>query len=508
MIPIGAIIAGAILAARYANSKQTSSTDKDGRPIIHSRRIFQGRSFSFLLVWLLVWPVWLALLWGNLFAEPNLVAAIIAVLLTPLCVPWPLVRFVAIPLGLPRLASALTVLADWTFGRDRRGGSVVVAVLAARAHKRPADLAWARQKLQQSELVGAGAVAAAALLAEVDDDSDDGAERLWRTLEHFDARVVPKLIAAMAVERRVVRALRVGDWRAVADLELTMNNGGTSMFARFARACARRVVSREPRTGFTDLKLRGLWLLAPRRRRTLPLLRATLARDGLLQPHETTAPTTTKTTTAATEALPQALALHVAATQKKDPTLAEVTALAAAWDPALKDAHRELSARARALGVHDVDAVTRGIDETVTQALCTLVEPLDLSSVDVARLPPLLQLAIDEVRAARLDALEIAATGLRQRVESLTDLAPLDELREFASVKDLAAAVVRTGDNGRALAWDGCQWTVCEIAVRLWNIRGEHRLANAMFRWLLDEATLLNDTRGIETQKANVKCGP
>jgi hypothetical protein len=88
------------------------------------------------------------------------------------------------------------------------------------------------------------------------------------------------------------------------------------------------------------------------------------------------------------------------------------------------------------------------------------------------------------------------------------DLTPVGELREWLAVRDLYEAVARTGRDGRMLAWEASHWTLCEIAVRLWNVRAEHRLANAMFRWLLAEATALGDLRGIETQQANVRCGP
>jgi hypothetical protein len=72
----------------------------------------------------------------------------------------------------------------------------------------------------------------------------------------------------------------------------------------------------------------------------------------------------------------------------------------------------------------------------------------------------------------------------------------------------LANDVAKTGSDGRFVAYETLQWCVCERAVRLWNTRNEHRLGNAMFRWLLNEARAVDDTRGIETQTANVACGP
>ena len=517
MIPIGAIVVGIALAARYFEEKK--SAGHDGKPV-QSRRLFQGRSAAFLLVLLVVWPVWLFLLWANLFVEANLIAFVIALGLTPVCVPWPLVRAVAIPFGLPRVAWVFSFFADWTWGRDRRGGALLAAALAARrqVQRRSAaaaagELAWVRTKLQKTELVGAAAVVAAAFVKDIDGDRA-GADALLAVFPHFDPRVVPKTARHLVIERQMLHALADDDLAAIAQVGDAAV--GLSLLGRFLRAACRRIVGIEARSLGSDLRLRALWLLTPRRRRALPLLRRALNSDTTVESVErerlrreasAAATTPTTATTTAASPLPLALTLHVAATQKT-PTLAEVSALATAWDPALKEACCDLSARARVLGVHDVDGVVRGVEETVTEALASLVATLDLSTVNVASLPPLLQRALDDVRSRRLDALEIAASGLRHRAESTTDLAPIDELREFAAVKELADEVIRSGDDGRALAYDAIHWTLCEIAVRLWNVRAEHRLGNAMFRWLLSEATALEDTRGVETQTANVKCGP
>ncbi len=549
MIPVGALIAAAVIAARYAAEKNAA---KDGTTstTVTTRRTFQGRSSLFGLVWLFAWPLWLGMLSALVVHGYRPAPLAIVVVLTPLCIPWPLVRFVAIPLGLPRTAWFLAHLADWTWGRDRSGGALVAAVLAARAppshlavrrRRRDSDIAWVRARLQRETLISAGGVVAGALLADLDGDHDR-ADALFDTLPSFDPRVVPKTARAIAVERHIAQLLQAGDWAAVAALDSSGFQGvGFSRFGRFARACARRVAgaraapspeTRAPRSGaaraqveprgtLSDLRLRALWLVAPRRRRSLPLLRRALAADLASgadkqadkqadqradQPIKPTATATTSTTDDAP--LPRALALHVAITEMTEPTLADVAALAAAWDPALKAARKDLTTRARALGVHDVDGVARGVDDTVTAALCSLVQRLDLSDVDIKSQPALLQLAVDEVRSERLDALEIATAALRLRVESQIDLAPIDELREFAAMRALYESVRKTGSDARALSWDAAQWTLCEVAVRLWNTRQEHRLANAMFRWLLAEATGLGDTRGIETQTGNVKCGP
>ena len=491
MIPVGAIIAAVVIAGRYAAEASKKNPSTPTPP----RRTWQTRSMGFVLVWLLGWPLWLALLYGNLFEGPHPVAVVIAVALTPVCVPWLLVRGIFVPLGWPRAAWALTHLADWTWGRDRAGGAALAAVLAAAARRRDRDIAWARDRVQRLDLLGGAGVVAAALLADLDGDAGR-ARALVNTLASFDARVVPLTARHVAIEHQLLEHLNNNDLAAVVDVDVK-----GSRFGLFARACARRLTGRERRSRLNDLRLRALWLMAPRRRNTRALLHAALRA-------EPTATTTTTTTTTTSAPLPHALALHVATTQQTAPVLSDVQALATAWDPALKIAARELSIRARALGVHHVDDVARGIEETVTAALCDLVAPLDLSAVDVKAQPLLLQAAIERVRSERLDALEAATAALRVRSEQCIDLAAVDELREVATLRALYLSVQRTGADARALAYDVCQWILCEVAVRLWNVRAEHRLANAVFRMLLDEATALRDTRGIDTQTANVKCGP
>jgi hypothetical protein len=492
MIPVGAVIAAVVIAARYA----VEANKHQGTTSTTTRRTFQSRSFGFVLVWLLLWPLWVGLLYALLTQGWHPVAAGFALVLTPMCIPWLLVRAVFIPLGLPRGAWALTHLADWVWGRDRAGGAMIAAVLAAGARRRQKDLAWARARLQKLDLLSGAGVVAAALLADIDGDAAR-ARALFQAFKSFDDRVVPKTARHIAIEHELIELLAAGDLDAATWVDVR-----GSRFGHFARAVAARLGGRDEVSLFTDLRLRLFWLLAPRRRRTLPLLRTALRARP---PKKQQATTTTTTTTAP---LPHALALHVSATQQTSPTLADVQALAEAWDPALKEASLDLVKRARALGVHDVDDVARGIEETVTASLCDLVAQLDLSDVDVKEQPLLLQTAIERVRAERMDALETATAALRLRNEQTIDLAAVDELREWAALRALYVSVQRTGSDARAVAYDAAQWTLCEVAVRLWNVRAEHRLANAVFRMLLDEATALKDTRGIETQTANVKCGP
>jgi hypothetical protein len=187
--------------------------------------------------------------------------------------------------------------------------------------------------------------------------------------------------------------------------------------------------------------------------------------------------------------------------------LDDVIALAALWQAGLPRALAWLRTRAVALKI-DGDDVVSALEHGIRSALRTHVEHLDLAAVELRSLPPVLQQVVDELRSERMDALEITVAAWRQRLEDGRDRAPVDELQEWVALRGLAQSVARTGADGRYLAWEASQWAIGELAVRLWNVRREHRLANAIFRTLLEEARVVGDTRAAEAQAANVACGP
>jgi hypothetical protein len=491
------VAAFARLVARGHAQESTSSTG-------NRRRTFRGRSAASLIVWLLLFPL-LVLTTLSLVVRPSLADVVLLVTLLPICLPWPLARFVTIPMGAPRLTAALCRLADWTWGVDRAGGAALGAVLAAR-NGRVADIAVARARVERIDLLGGAGVVAAAFLADHDGDID-GSDRLLQALDCFDRRVVPAAARRLARELQARHLIARGAWPGLAVLP---TDG--SRFVVFARRCAARLAGVGPADARADEALRFAWMLAPRRSRTRVLLDRALAAPLSTSPPPVVTPPDDGARAALP--LPRALSLYVATTtQRPAPTIAQVVALADAWGEALATERPAWTARARALGVVDLDVVARGVEETVVDSLVTLVERLDLSLAAITELPPLFARAVDKVRTGRLDALDIAAAALRHRLQEANadaggDLAPVFELREWLALRALYDDVARTGADGRALAWQACQSTLCEFGVRLWNRRAEHRLANAVHRWLRDESVVVGDERARETHEFNVRCGP
>jgi hypothetical protein len=247
-------------------------------------------------------------------------------------------------------------------------------------------------------------------------------------------------------------------------------------------------------------------------------VRAALAAASTSSSSSSSSSTSSPAAPLPSEPLPRALAMHVRLTAPTvQPSAAQLVDLARAWSEAVDAARDTWAARARSRGVLDAAAVTRGVEDTVVASLAAALEPLDLSGLVVVEQPPLLVRAIDQLRTARLDALEIAVAAIAHRLDDVADadaagdgaagLSPVGELREWAALRALYEAVARLGTDGRRLAWQAAQSTVCEQAVRLWNVRREHRLSNAMNRWLRDETRRVGDARALETHEANVACG-
>jgi hypothetical protein len=257
----------------------------------------------------------------------------------------------------------------------------------------------------------------------------------------------------------------------------------------------------------TRWRVRWWWLRAPRRLITRAFIHTRpTGWPQPLQARPVVVDDVVPLTDVDASALDRALLLHVQAL-RQPPSLERACDVAAAWEVGLVSARERTYKRAATLGINGDDAAV-DLDETVQQALRAMANVLDLRDVDAHALPALLGAAAADVRSARLDALETTTAAWRDRIDGNIELAPVDELREWQSLAALADDVAKTGNDGRYVAYEALQWCVCERAVRLWNTRGEHRLGNAMFRWLLDEARAVDDARGIETQTANVACGP
>ena len=145
--------------------------------------------------------------------------AIRVVLLVLIWAPTTILRWIVVPLRMPRLAY-WTVMICWPLGivKELRAGGVIFGALALpRKGAADKDIRWLEQRLRNAEPMQGAAVVAAGLLAALRKD-DDLARRLFAVADRMDKRLISRSVRAIARDWLVVDAARVGNWQKVIRL--------------------------------------------------------------------------------------------------------------------------------------------------------------------------------------------------------------------------------------------------------------------------------------------------
>jgi hypothetical protein len=427
-------------------------------------------------------------------------------LLLTLLFPWRLIRRSFVPLGQIRAAHLSARLVEAGFGNDPAGGAAMAAAMAL-IHKTNAsdeDVQWVEEQVAQAApLRPCGLVAAALLRARVEDR--EGARLLLRSVEELRFSQAPALAFLVAREWLAADAAERGTWGEIPPLAAAPGFLHTSRATLFLGAVAARLLRRPGAP--SDERLWALWLLAPARRRTRPLLRRALASSRL--PLALVESVEVPCKSEATDALQEALALQVRAWSGA-PSLDDLTRLGDAWDRALQDPAlaRRLLDRSVELGVQEVHKVQGQLQQLAASQIAEQARVQRLPLGAVPSPGATLQQATFLLRSGLLASLETSCDALRRRAVEKRPLPPADEWRAWlairASYEQLRALA---GEEARRLAWPRVKDDLCKLAVWLWNERSEKTIAHAMFRWLLAEATALQDAEVIALQKKNVDCG-
>src|SRR5690606_9619401 len=184
--------------------------------------------------------------------------------------------------------------------------------------------------------------------------------------------------------------------------------------------------------------------------------------------------------------------------------------LGRAWDRLLGDPQlRDRTARrALALRAGDPDQVIDRLGRQVEADLSALAlagsVPLSLLEDDCSSLRRVAR----ELRHALLDELAVVCEALDARVRARKPLGSLDELREFMAIREQYEQICELGGGELTrVAFSQIHDPLCNLAVWLWDERGETAIANAMFRWLGHEAVMAGDEEAAELQRRNVACG-
>ncbi len=418
--------------------------------------------------------------------------------------PWPITRFVLIPLGWWRAAWHFAQLSGWVWRGDVPGAQLVAgawAVLRQRVPD-PQAIAWLTARRDELEPLEAPGVLGSALLGDALGDRS-AARRLMRIVADFDDENRPPLTRYLANEWLTADAADRGAW---AEVELRGRSPHRrSRTTRLLGQIAARLIGYPPVP--SDATLIFQWLISGARMRTFPLLlRALRVLPAEVVPQ-------LRRPSAAPELIlegPALLVAHSEAIASGKIPADRLMSLGRAWDRQLGDPQlRDRTAR-RAL------ALRAGDPDQVIDRLGRQVEA-DLSALALTAGVPLAQLEGDcsslrrvarELRHALLDELAVVCEGLDARVRARKQLAALDELREFMAVREQYEQVCELGGGELTrVAFSQIHDPLCNLAVWLWDERGETGIATAMFCWLGHEAVLAGDEEAAELQRRNVACG-
>lgn len=416
--------------------------------------------------------------------------------------PWILVRWMAIPLGMPRTAWWLSSLGGVPWVRDPEGGAVLAGALAAlrkRTHH-PKAAAFLYRRLRDGRLRGAGIVAAALLAADEGDHAR--ARQLMDSLELFDPDLCPPLARRIAQDWRMADDACAGEWSRIADTTTDLPN--VSRTARFFATAARRLTGTNA-TGAGALIRR--WLAAPRRLATAPLLRRALrgpvdvgttvaslprldARFIAVLPANDGGPSHVEPISLLAEAMREP-----AARERAD---ARLWRLGASWDQAFAgfELRRRLRERTNELeGRETGEAATNRLKDDVAAKLAELMREGQTCPPSAGNRPrSTLGRARESLFDRMFDDLCVACAQASERRQPLNVPVPLHEweaclgvMARYDEVRGLASA----GDLRQA-------YTLVELELRqtaawMWNDLHERGLANAIFAWLLTEAERVED---------------
>jgi hypothetical protein len=375
-------------------------------------------------------------------------------------------------------------------GRDLRGIDVFIAAAADRPFplggRVPAD-AWT--------------VLAAALQAERGGDLAR-AERLVEGLAYLPPGArFPWLARVHGVEALVRSAVARGDWNAAA------------RYAQIGRGRAIELFDLLASTALgAQVEARVLWLrwaLAPRRRQTLPLVRALLARQRAPRA-VTPAPTVTAETLAEAAAVDPRLR-HVrllgAAAGGGPVAMAEVFVLAQAWQRHLdQPALARLHARALELEVRDAAEQARGLREAVLEELAVLATQAQgcLPGPGDGSLAAALA---DRARARLFEVVESTLVPLAP--DRIARTSPLEAWERWLALRALLDRVEhQAGAVAVTTLWHArVRDAVWNWACALHNQHGARAAwaALGIFTWVADRADGLGDTRTAIINRENAR---
>jgi len=390
------------------------------------------------------------------------------------CAPTVFLKWVVVPLGMPRVAY-WTVRCCWPLGliKELAAGGVMYAALALiRAPSSVPTLDLLQRRLNRAQSVQGAGIVAIGLLAALRRDRDQ-ARRLLLMADTLDARLISRTARTVARDWLVVDAARIGNWREV--IRLGRRGRASSRWSYGVARIAERLVGERPGCG--DWLLWLCWIVAPRRWATFPLLGRALALPRAPRSVEPDRPVGT--------GLPQALADLARALKNRharDDLLRSISAIDVQIDS--EPSRARIQQRLEALGARrDTDTIVADFRKSLANHLAGLIE----ARPDLARCQhssPVIEEAAAQVRNRLFQDVEAQCADYSGRLTNQQSLETVVEWEMWATLRDRADRLLQIDPGSEHVLFQTMYIPVCNFAVFQHNKCKRIALAHEMYAWL------------------------
>jgi hypothetical protein len=434
----------------------------------------------------------------SVFSAATLVGqALLAPAIVLLIAPSLVLRWIVVPLGLPRVAYWIARCC-WPIAlvKEPEAGAAFYGTLAlARRPSSAQSIGWLDEKANRAQVLRGAGVVAGGLLAALRGEGQR-ARCLFLIADTMPRKAIPRCARAIARDWLVVDAARIGNWREVVRLG---RRGKDSLRWSYAVARIAERIAGNP-DGCHDWLLCLYWMLAPRRQATLLPLRRALATQRAVKV-KAAGPRLAGD-------LPAALANLAHVLQDRfghdGRSLARSVCLVEAQ---LKFSTTRALVQRRTLALdarHDTDAIFSSFRKQLVDFLVPLIEKSPNFSGGKKR-GPIVDQAIDRVRVRLFRDIEIQCKDYDDRLNRESSLDTLAEWEAWALTRDSADRLLELNPISEDALFQTMYVPVCNFAVFQHNKCKRIVLAHDMFRWLHRHAQ--SDSAALQLLSKNMRAG-
>jgi hypothetical protein len=385
-------------------------------------------------------------------------------------------KLTVVPLGLPRVAYWM---ARWCrpleLVKETAAGAVLYGALAlARKPSSTQTIGWLEQRANRAQPLRGAGVVAAGLLAALRGDGNR-ARCLFLIADTLARKFIPRSARVIARDWLVADAARIGNWREVIRLG---RRGRHSLRWSYTVARIGERLNGDPKA-CQDWRLWLCWVVAPRRRATLPLLRRALAVSR--------APMHTAVEPSAPAELPDALA-NLGQVLERSFAIGSQSLVRSVRgvDTALDHSTTRTLVRQRLLALgaqHDAETIISGFRTRLVDLLAPIIEESpDL--IGGQERSPILDQAIERVRIRLFGDIEAQCKDYGERQKRQSSLNALAEWETWAVMRDRANRLLELVPGSEHALFHTMLVPVCNFAVFQHNTYRRLTLAHEIYFWL------------------------